>query len=57
MDDSVGVIYRLEAEGVEMTYREAVEVNTRLQQGRPVPREERQALACGSHGRRARLDC
>ncbi len=28
-----------------MTFREAVEVNTRLQAGRPVPREERLALA------------
>jgi hypothetical protein len=28
-----------------MTFREAVAVNTRLQEGRPVPREERLALA------------
>ena len=36
-----GVIYR----PCEMTFREAVAVNTRLQEGRAVPREQRMALA------------
>ena len=56
MDDSAGVIYRLGAgtrcsrgrgrrRGSEMTFREAVEINTRLHGGEAVPTSQRMALA------------
>ncbi len=57
MDDSAGVIYRLEQartrcargrgrrRGAEMTFREAVEINTRLHGGEAVPTSQRMALA------------